>query len=767
MLWAQVTTDGSKHRNNAWAAEYTAFFPPDISLVTEAQHSANLSYAESSNCGGVNVVGALNYSGALSVEESEGDAGSASSSPSALQLQSLSSVQDTSSASALNTASFAPSPLPQQMHGSQHHHSAARPSVASTAASQSDAVNQGMLASNSYSMSVSSLPSVVPTGFSLVHPARLHLQRQFSDNSCNLSAITPAADGTTFNSSTDLPSLSVHQYSVSQICVQVGSSSDSLVSNVLDKAMMASYDQDISGEYLASGPGRTAASESTTSLSPYLRTHMSTRSNSALNFTPVVRANPIVPMFFPPAPPEVEAETVLPPSTDNTLSASQQFDHRLDAVFDVDDVSASVQSLPPPPPPPLEDPEDPTVSVAPAEGVTSTAERVKQLLLEQSRQQFDWLRTAPPTPSAAEASSLSTFFPANGVSVEPMSLPSPLSEVPRIASFGSVQSLSFLCSTDSTDIALCGGYGGVQFQNDADVSAHEECGDMSVEQQEPSRAYDVSVTQEEVSGDYGSDFEVEEGGDLAEDDEERDDSDSVNLVDDFESQSPVEDTVNLGDAYSDCEEAEGETVADDEYGEDGLVEAVEEVEPRCDALQPDDPTAALCDPELSEEDCSDVDADPSDLQLVNASIQSMNTSRLAASTGGSSVSCSYTSSMDELHSVNPQLKSAAWVYENYPHDSVSSGSAGIGCAHHSYTRSSEGTLHHTAGTDFQVRTQRPHACTQEVTLPQFLYRDPLPTGARLQRWRGRSATAVVGTALERRCSLQRRAARTPSPASCC
>jgi hypothetical protein len=723
MLWAQVTTDGSKHRNNAWAAEYTAFFPPEISRVTEAQHSASLSYGESSNCGGVNVVGALNYSAAMSGEESEGDAGTASSSPSALQLQSLSSVQDTSSASALNMASFAPSPLPQQMHSSQHHHSAARPSVASTAASASDVLNQGMLASNSYSMSVSSLPSVVPAGFSLVHPARIHLQRQFSDSSCNVSAITPAADGTTFNSSTDLPSLSVHQYSVSQSCVQVGSSSDSLVSNVLDKAMIASesYDQDISGEYLASGPGRTAASDSTTSLSPYLRAHMSTRSNSALNFTPVVRANPIVPMFFPPAPPEVEADTVLPRSADNTLSASQQFDHRLDAVFDVDDVSASVQSLPPPPPPPLEDPEDPTVSVAPAEGVTSTAERVKQLLLEQSRQQFDWLRTAPPTPSAAEASSLSTFFPANGSSVEPMSLPSPLSEVPRIASFGSVQSLSFLCSTDSADIALCGGYG-VQPQGDADVSAHEECGDMSAEQQEPSRAYDVSVTHEEVDGDYGSDFEVEEGGVDAEEGEEEDDSDSVNLVDDFESQSPVEDTVNLGDAYSDCDEAEGGAAAEYEYsGDDRVVEAVEEEkeESGYDALQPGDPSGALCDPELSEEDYSDMDADPSDLQLVNASIQSMNTSRLAASTGGSSVCCSYTSSMDELHRVNPQLKSAAWVYENYPHDSVSSGSVGIGCAHHSYTRSSEGTLHHTAGTDFQVRMQRPHACTQEVTLPQF------------------------------------------------
>jgi hypothetical protein len=723
MLWAQVTTDGSKHRNNAWAAEYTAFFPPEISRVTEAQHSASLSYGESSNCGGVNVVGALNYSAAMSGEESEGDAGTASSSPSALQLQSLSSVQDTSSASALNMASFAPSPLPQQMHSSQHHHSAARPSVASTAASASDVLNQGMLASNSYSMSVSSLPSVVPAGFSLVHPARLHLQRQFSDNSCNVSAITPAADGTTFNSSTDLPSLSVHQYSVSQSCVQVGSSSDSLVSNVLDKAMIASesYDQDISGEYLASGPGRTAASDSTTSLSPYLRAHMSTRSNSALNFTPVVRANPIVPMFFPPAPPEVEADTVLPRSADNTLSASQQFDSRLDAVFDVDDVSASVQSLPPPPPPPPEDPEDPTASVAPAEGAVSTAERVKQLLLEQSRQQFDWLRSAPPTPSAAEASSLSTFFPANGSSVEPMSLPSPLSEVPRIASFGSVQSLSFLCSTDSADIALCGGYG-VQPQGDADVSAHEECGDMSAEQQEPSRAYDVSVTHEEVDGDYGSDFEVEEGGVDAEEGEEEDDSDSVNLVDDFESQSPVEDTVNLGDAYSDCDEAEGGAAAEYEYsGDDRVVEAVEEEkeESGYDALQPGDPSGALCDPELSEEDYSDMDADPSDLQLVNASIQSMNTSRLAASTGGSSVCCSYTSSMDELHSVNPQLKSAAWVYENYPHDSVSSGSVGIGCAHHSYTRSSEGTLHHTAGTDFQVRMQRPHACTQEVTLPQF------------------------------------------------
>lgn len=672
-----------------WAEEYTAFFPPEISLVSGPQ-SASLSYAEESSAGVSGSHGqlaaALNYSCALSGTR---DDSASCTSPSG--MQGLSSVQDVSGVSGSEAASFAPSPLPQNVHPSQHHHAvhhALRPSTASTVASDSDALNQAMLASSCYSMSVSSMPSFVQgmAPLSLTHPGRL--LRQFSDQStCNISAITPAADGTTFNSSSgDLPNLSVQQpsqlHSRPQSRQQVGSSSDSLVSNLLDRAMIASYasysyEQETSGDYLAS--------ESTTSVSPFLRGHMTARSDSGVTFTPVVHANPTLPahiavrtMFSPPPPPEIE--TSLPLSVDNTLTASQQFDSSVDALFASQmGVAASVESLPPPPPPPLEAlqsvPESTTAAAETDEGASpSAAERIKQRLLRSTSQHFDALRSAPPTPVAAVAAVVSvdldtaTTGAAEAAQAQEAEL-SPFPQVPRLPSFGSVHSMSMLCSTDSADMALYR-FGATADGGPVMPTEHGEDGP-----QDSSRPYsddDVSAASMSEEGDYCGDE-----GSFEEDGEEE-----VNLVDDFDSQSPVEDTVNMGDAYSDCDEEDGvlaeeaEEGYESEFGEDYGAEGEFSV-----AV---DDAVVVQQTELSEdEELSDDDADPSELQLVNASIQSMNTSRLAASASSSSVSgsvsrsshSSYSSSLDELRGVNPHLKSASWVRDNYPRDSQESSGA--------------------------------------------------------------------------------------------
>ena len=675
-----IDTNHTLCSENAWATEYTSMIPAEISRMGASAGKEDCSQNLSDESDRPR-----NIAAALSFTAADMDDASSSS------LLQLPLEADHTSVSPFS-GPFAPSPLPQYMHTTQHHHhnqgyvqeSSSGLSTASAAvASVSDPLNQAMMMSHSYSTSCTSLPSLGPSTLSLIPP---RLQRQFSDDSrsCNISAITPI-EAHTFGSmeNPDLSARGITPRSTSyQPNGSVVSAETSASTNILDRAMIASTscEQDWS------------VSGSTTSISPFLRPHSFSRSNSASsgyaqetrlssNTTAEIRAHTV---FCPPPPPKPRGQ-LLAVSIDPALTASQQFDSSVDALFatfnenasnttaaernspvqQAWDVGGSVESLPPPPPPPLED--CPTLhaeyvaratpcSIAHSVASTTadTAEEIQLRLVNAMSEKFRALRGPSDSSSSSTHRPTLTVNPAASIAEENEDMiVSPLQEVPRLPSFGSVHSMSLLCSTDSAEVALAAVVSG-QLRPSCETKTSTDGAPIPIN----------TVPEEQHH-------------------EEECVEDVVNLFDDYDAYSrdeqEQEDAVNLSDDAAEFSREEQEDPAD--CCSDGeQADCCSEGD--APELQESDNEDDFCmyEEEHSEgevEDCwSESGAEPSDLQQVSASIQSINTSRVGQGTASSTnVSCSYSSSVDELMVVNPVHKCARWVAEHYPQDSISSSSS--------------------------------------------------------------------------------------------
>lgn len=350
----------SQQGEDAWADEYSAFFPPEITGV----NCANSSSTSHSGAG----EGSLDDASMLKVDLPD------------FRDLSHSSCRD------LDGASFAVSPLPQELY--RHHQYHQRTVSGDNHSVVSDVLNKAMMMSDvNFSTANSAAGSVMSktnSVFSMAPPARV--TRNISENlmsqqSFNISSISPA-DGGTINSIDASALLRSHSYlsatdSRLQVCSSADSIADSMASgNVLNRAMIASYDADFSLSAL--DLQRMSASESTTGLSPFLHPQRgfsrSISDNVSNIITPKCVAYPMRTMFAPPPPPEVDARLPVVTATGDDCTASQQFDRSIEAAFasehDISDFGvapfdstvemrssrdwrarSSVESLPPPPPP--------------------------------------------------------------------------------------------------------------------------------------------------------------------------------------------------------------------------------------------------------------------------------------------------------------------------------------------------------------------------------------------------------------------------------
>lgn len=395
-----VNYSSARHGEDAWADEYSAFFPPDSTCANTSSSSTG-GAAEPAE-----VASTLNFSAT--------EDGSSLLDDASMLRVNLPDIRDTSASGRwLNSTSFAVSPLPQDMRRHQHQHRALTSDTAYSASSAvsatsgvSDVLNQAMMMSDANFSATGSVASRATSVFSLAVPAT-RLTRQGSDGSMNMnmnqqsqsfniSAISPADGGTITSIDASGMFRSNSYLSITDSRIQVGSSAHSFASsNVLDRAMLASYDEDFVLDLQ-----RASASESTTGLSPYLHPQRgfsrSISDNMSNIITPKCDSYPMRTMFAPPPPPEVDVRPPMPAAVSATpagltggdvderdCTASQQFDRTIDAAFasehDISDLGAphfdsstlaaatadaevrassrdwyarsSVESLPPPPPP--------------------------------------------------------------------------------------------------------------------------------------------------------------------------------------------------------------------------------------------------------------------------------------------------------------------------------------------------------------------------------------------------------------------------------
>ena len=389
------TTTSAKKKVEAWTEDYSALFPPDSALVSNDVHNgSNLEDSYNSSNSQINIVNALNYTG-IEVSQDERNLSNTSipmdyaTSPhmnrpqhhsvgnnnmhsvSRVRTVGQSTFDPVASASdALNTAMMRSTNTITTINTG---HSVAR-------TLDSDVLNRAMLNTNNASLSNSTHslgPAVLLTG----HP---QLVRNISDNmstqSFNLSAIAPLANTTSsfdmenmdhFNPDTMYSRSSSRMNNLSR--GGVGASADSNITsntyntyntmntsgNVLDRAMIASYDGDeVLSEIRLCRTFGSGVSDSTMSVSPFLLSHPGfERSASDYNSTPGnTLSNVITPVatsvggiglrttFFPPPAPalnivqdasqnDVSDDTAEKNGNTYPVSESHEFNNSMDKIF--------------------------------------------------------------------------------------------------------------------------------------------------------------------------------------------------------------------------------------------------------------------------------------------------------------------------------------------------------------------------------------------------------------------------------------------------
>ena len=389
------TTTSAKKKVEAWTEDYSALFPPDSALVSnDVRNGSNLEDSYNSSNSQINIVNALNYTG-IEVSQDERNLSNTSipmdyatsphmnrpqhhsvgnnnmDSVSRVRTVGQSTFDPVASASdALNTAMLRSTNTINTINTS---HSVAR-------TLDSEVLNRAMLNTNNGSLSNSTYslgPAVLMTG----HP---QLLRNISDNmstqSFNLSAIAPLANTTSsfdmenmdqFNPDTMYSRSSSRMNNLSRGAV--GASADSNITsntyntyntmntsgNVLDRAMIASYDGDeVLSEIRLCRTFGSGVSDSTMSVSPFLLSHPGfERSASDYNSTPGnTLSNVITPVatsvggiglrttFFPPPAPaldtvedaslnDVSGDAAGENSNTYPVSDSHEFNNSMDKIF--------------------------------------------------------------------------------------------------------------------------------------------------------------------------------------------------------------------------------------------------------------------------------------------------------------------------------------------------------------------------------------------------------------------------------------------------